>query len=268
MKRVFLFITLVSVLFSSCGGGSSNKAQLPNEANDTQAMKQVEYIEPDVYETQAGPVKITLVGHGSLMIEFDGKITHIDPYSNVADYSLLPKADMILLTHEHSDHLDTLAINEIKKEDTYFLMSKVCNEILGYGHVIENGQTVTETGVLPEIVAVPAYNIVNKRPDGGEYHPKGRGNGYVICLDHFTIYVAGDTENVPEMEELKNTIDVAFMPKNLPYTMTDDMFADAARKVNPKILYPYHFSEFDESKMGEMLKDTDIKIQVCPMSNK
>lgn len=268
MKKMFLFITVVSALLSSCGGNTSNKSQSAEEAKNTQAMEQAEYIKPDVYETEDGPVKITLVGHGSLMIEFDGKITHIDPYSKVADYSKLPKADMILLTHEHADHLDTLAIDAIKKENTYFLMSKVCNDILGYGSVIENGQTVTDSGILPEIVAVPAYNIVNKKPDGEAYHPKGRGNGYVICLHNFAIYVAGDTENIPEMEELKNTIDVAFMPKNLPYTMTDDMFVDAARKVNPKVLYPYHFSEFDEAKMGESLKDTDIKIQVRPMSNK
>lgn len=266
--KTILSILAVSVLLFSCNSGVSNKAvQQPEETDKTQTMKSEDYIKSDVYETEDGPIKVTLVGHGSLMFEFNGKITHIDPYSKVADYTKLPKADFILLTHEHSDHLDTTAINAIRKEDTYFLMSKVCNDILGYGDVIENGQQNDKTGIFPVIKAVPAYNIVNKKDNGEAYHPKGRGNGYVILLNNFTIYVAGDTENIPEMENL-GSIDVAYLPKNLPYTMTDDMFIDAARKVNPTNLYPYHFSEFDESGITEALKDTDIKILVRPMSNK
>lgn len=126
---------------------------------------QQEYIKADIYETNAGTLKVTLVGHGSLMFEYGGKIIHVDPYSQVADYSKLPKADLILLTHEHGDHLDTAAINAIKKADTHYIVSKVCNEILGYGEVMNNGGHSHWGGAL-HIDAFPAYNIVNKKPDG------------------------------------------------------------------------------------------------------
>lgn len=265
MKQI-LFLYATTILLFSCTGGALNKVQT-EMTDQIQTVNPEEYIKSDVYETEDGPVKITLVGHGSLMLEFDGKIIHVDPYSKVADYTRLPKADMILLTHEHPDHLDIDAIDAIKKEDTYFLVSKVCNEILGYGNIIENGQQNDNTGILPLIKAVPAYNIVNRKDNGEAYHPKGRGNGYVIPINNFTVYIAGDTENIPEMQDL-GSVDVAFLPKNIPYTMTDDMFIDAVRKVNPKNLYPYHFSEFDENAITEALKDTDVKILVRSMSNK
>ncbi|HCO68803.1 MAG TPA: metal-dependent hydrolase [Dysgonomonas sp.] len=266
MKKSILSFAFISLFLVSCNSTNSGKTQSEKTTDTTNVMEQKDYIQADTYDTGDGQIKITLVGHGSLMLEYKGKIIHIDPYSKVADYSRLPKADIVLLTHEHADHLDTMAINTIKKENTYFLMSQVCRDILGYGDVIKNGESNDKTGILPLIKAVPAYNIVNKKPDGEAYHPKGRGNGYVLPLDNFTIYVAGDTENIPEMDNL-GKIDVAFLPKNLPYTMSDDMFIDAVKKVKATYIYPYHFSEFDQTKIGNALQDSVTELLLRPMSN-
>jgi Predicted Zn-dependent hydrolases of the beta-lactamase fold len=209
-------------------------------------------------------LKVTLVGHGSVMFEYDNRVIHVDPYSNVADYTKLPKADLIILTHEHADHLDMKAIDAIKIPQTQFIVSAICNEKLGYGEIVGNGdKTAFET---VSIEAVPAYNIVHRHPSGAYYHPKGDGNGYVFTFGELRVYVAGDTENISEMNLLKD-IDIAFLPKNLPYTMTDEMFIDAAKTLQPTYLYPYHFSEFDEEKIGNALKNTTIQLLVRPMKN-
>ncbi|MBB4035884.1 L-ascorbate metabolism protein UlaG (beta-lactamase superfamily) [Dysgonomonas hofstadii] len=262
-KSLLLFSTIVMFSFLACGG-KAKQTEENKKVTDSLSMQQ-EYIKADIYETNAGTLKVTLVGHGSLMFEYGGKIIHVDPYSQVADYSKLPKADLILLTHEHGDHLDTAAINAIKKADTHYIVSKVCNEILGYGEVMNNGGH-SHWGAL-HIDAFPAYNIVNKKPDGEAYHPKGRGNAYIITFGDKRVYVAADTENIPEMESLKGQIDIAFMPKNLPYTMTDEMFIDAVKKVEPKVVYPYHMSEFDQGKIGKALESVNTKIEVRPMKN-
>lgn len=263
MKKTLLSIISVVFLLSACGG-KTNSNNTDNKGADSLNMAQ-EYIKSDVYETSGGKLNVTLVGHASLLFGYQGKVIYVDPYSKVADYTKLPKADLILLTHEHSDHLDTVAINAIKKADTHFIVSKVCNEILGYGDVMVNGDH-SHWGSL-HIDAVPAYNIVNKKPDGEAYHPKGRGNGYVVTFGDKRVYIAADTENIPEMDNLKGAIDIAFIPKNLPYTMTDEMFIDAAKKVSPKILYPYHMAEFDQDKIGKALEGTDIKLEIRPMKN-
>jgi len=263
-KSLLLLLSVASFSFFACGNKATT-AKAEDKSGDTLSMVKDDYIKADIYNTSNGPLKVTLVGHGSVMLEYDGKVIQVDPYSKVADYSKLPKADLIILTHEHGDHLDTIAINSIKKSDTHYIVSKVCNEILGYGNVINNGDRTTWNDIFIE--AVPAYNIVNKKPDGVAYHPKGRGNGYVFTFGDKKVYVAGDTENIPEMEKLKGEINIAFMPKNLPYTMDDDMFVDAAMKVMPKVLYPYHMSEFSQEKISKALESTDIKIEVRPMKN-
>ena len=219
----------------------------------------------DTYKTDKGNLKITVLGHASLLFQYEGKNIYIDPYSKVADFSLLPKADLILITHEHLDHLDEKAIDCVKKADTQFIASSAAAKMLGQGESIGNGGKSSFHDI--EIEAVPAYNIVHQREPGVAFHPKGIGNGYVLTFDNIKVYVAGDTENIPEMDTLKGKIDIAFLPKNLPYTMDDEMFIDAARRIQPKILYPYHMSEFDEAKIGKALKDTSIELKIRPMSN-
>lgn len=267
MKRSFLFSFLILLFsFVVCNAQTSSFDKTDRKINTLQ-MKQ-EYIKADIYESNSRfPLKVTMVGHGSVMLEcMGGTIIHVDPYSKIADYTRLPKADIILLTHEHSDHLDTTAINAIRKADTRFIVSKTCAQIIGYGYVLNNGDSCVLKNI--DFRAVPAYNIVHKRDDGQAYHPKGIGNGYVLTFDNLMVYIAGDTENIPEMDALKGRVDIAFLPKNLPYTMTDDMFVDAAKRIAPKYLYPYHFSEFDRDKLSKQLEGTGIELRVRAMSNK
>ena len=217
----------------------------------------------DTFSTSAGDLNITFIGHGTLMFSCGGKIIHIDPWSKAADYSEFPKADVILVTHEHFDHLDPKTIETIRTNETLLYISASCAENVTDGIVLDNGDTTTVDGLTIEVV--PAYNIEHKRANGSPFHPEGVGNGYVITFGDKRVYVAGDTENTPEMKALEN-IDIAFLPMNLPYTMTPEMVADAARAFKPKILYPYHFGETDTSKIVDLLKDEkDIEVRIRDM---
>jgi L-ascorbate metabolism protein UlaG (beta-lactamase superfamily) len=222
--------------------------------------------EEDVIKTETGDLKITFLGHASLAFAYQGKVLYVDPVVNPAgtrvDYSEMPKADIILVTHEHFDHLDPKAISVLRKEQTKIILTKACAEKVPGGTVMKNGDVLTVQGI--KIEAVPAYNIVQKRPDGQPFHPKGSGNGYILNLDKTRVYVAGDTENTPEMTQLKN-IDIAFLPMNLPYTMTPEMVADAAKAFQPKILYPYHYGQTDPNKLIDLLKDSKTQVRVRKM---
>ena len=220
-------------------------------------------MEEDVIPTSAGELRITFVGHGTLMFRHGGKVVHVDPVAREADYSTLPKADLILVTHEHSDHLDPKAIAALRKDSTTIVLTEKCAPKVTGGTVMKNGDVRTVADIKVE--AVPAYNIVQKRPSGDPFHPRGDGNGYVLTFGDKRVYVAGDTENTPEMKSLKD-IDVAFLPMNLPYTMTPEMVADAAKAFRPKILYPYHYGETDTTKIVQLLAaDKDIEVRIRKM---
>lgn len=220
-------------------------------------------MEEDIIKTSDGDLKITFVGHGTLMFTFGGKVIHVDPTSQEADYSKMPKADLIMVTHEHGDHLDTKAIGVIRKEDTEIVLTEICARDVKGGVVMKNGDEKTVAGL--KIEAVPAYNIINKRQGGQPFHPKGVGNGYIIAFGDKRVYVAGDTENTPEMKKLKD-IDITFLPMNLPYTMTPEMVADAAKAFRPKIVYPYHFGNTDTSQLVKLLaEEKDIEVRIRDM---
>ncbi len=217
--------------------------------------------ESDRIPTAAGDLQITFIGHGSLMFSFNNKVIHVDPVSDQADYRQLPKASLILVTHEHFDHLDAKAIEQLRTPATQLVYTAACAAKLPGGRVMKNGDSLNLLGLAIE--AVPAYNLVHMRPDGQPFHPKGVGNGYVIGFGDKRVYVAGDTENIPEMKTLK-AIDVAFLPMNLPYTMTPEMVAAAARVFKPKILYPYHTGDTDTSQLVALLRDqkeTEVRIR-------
>ena len=219
--------------------------------------------ERDVIKTEAGDLEITFIGHGSLMMKFGGKVIHVDPYSKLADYAKLPKADLIFITHEHQDHLDITALQHVTTAKTVVVLTEKCAEKVKGGIILKNGDVRKVEGITVE--AVPAYNIVHKRDNGQPFHPKGDGNGYVLTFADKRLYIAGDTENIPEMSQLKQ-IDIAFLPMNLPYTMTPEMVADAAKSFRPKVLYPYHFGETDTSRIVTLLKgDRDIEVRIRRM---
>jgi len=208
--------------------------------------------ESDFLTTSPVPIKMTFIGHGTLMFHLGETVIHIDPVGTYADYSKMPKADIIFITHEHRDHLDPDSIQKIRKPDTDIVLSEKCTKQIQGGIVMKNGDVKTVRGIKVE--AVPAYNIFYKRASGEPFHPKGVGNGYVLNMGGKRIYVAGDTENIPEMKRLKN-IDCAFLPMNVPYTMTPEMVAKAARMFRPKILYPYHYGYTNPQEIVDLLKN-------------
>ena len=220
--------------------------------------------EKDTIQTNAGDLEITFIGHGTLMLTFNEKILHVDPWSQFTDYANMPKADIILITHEHHDHLDPKAIEDVRTENTTLILTQICaNQIKG-GIIMKNGNEETIDGI--KIEAVPAYNIEHMRSPGTPYHPKGDGNGYIITFGDKRVYIAGDTENTPELKAIKN-IDVAFLPMNLPYTMTPEMVTDACKALKPKIIYPYHFGQTDTSQLEELLKDEpEIEVRIRKMA--
>ena len=227
------------------------------------AVAAAQGVEKDVVETSAGKLEITFLGHGSLFFGHGGRVIHVDPFGRVADYSRLPKADLVLITHAHGDHLDGAALAAIRTPQTVVVAAPDCEGKLEGATILKNGEQRTLAGVA--VTAVPAYNLVNKRPDGAPFHPQGGGNGYVIGFGDTRVYVAGDTENVPEMKALTG-IAVAFLPMNLPFTMTPEMVADAARGFRPRILYPYHFGETDPQRLVELLKgEKGIEVRVRSM---
>jgi L-ascorbate metabolism protein UlaG (beta-lactamase superfamily) len=253
-------ILTVTVIGAAESPSTENGNESKKEAKEAEKEKR---FEEDTIKTDSGDLKITFIGHGTLMFDYLDKIIHIDPWTRLADYSKMPKADLILLTHEHRDHLDTEAISTIRQEHTKLVLTEACTQKVTGGIVMKNGDVQTIDGL--RIEAVPAYNIVHKRSNGQPFHPKGRGNGYVLTFSNKKVYVAGDTENIPEMKELKK-IDIAFLPMNVPYTMTPEMVADAAKAFEPKILYPYHYGQTDPNELVELLKDSDnIEVRIRKM---
>ena len=217
----------------------------------------------DTFKTKHNhEVKITFIKHGSLQIAYDNFLIQVDPVSMFADYSTFPKADVILITHEHEDHLDPKAIEALTKENTVPVMNESSAKKSGNtkAKIMKNGDKME----LPNQIileAVPAYNTT---PGREQFHPRSRDNGYILTIDGLRIYIAGDTEDIPEMKNLKN-IDVAFLPVNQPYTMTVAQAVNAAKMFSPKVLYPYHFGNTDVKPLKELLKDSSIEVRLREM---
>jgi L-ascorbate metabolism protein UlaG (beta-lactamase superfamily) len=173
------------------------------------------------------------------------------------DYTSIPQADLIFVTHEHGDHYDKDAIKQLTQVGTRFITNARCAEMQGYGLVMKNGDKEDlDSGIKVE--AVPAYNITEGRT---QFHPKGRDNGYILTLDGLRIYIAGDTEDIPEMAGIQD-IDIAFLPCNQPYTMTPEQLIKAARVIKPKVLFPYHYGQTDVSTLPASLKEDGIDVRI------
>lgn len=238
-----------------------NLAVILNLINTTMNLQARSQERPSVdkVSTSSGIVELHFIGHGSLMFKLDDKILYIDPVKSSGNYDNLPGADVILVTHEHFDHLDIDLINSLKRNGTLIFCNGAASAKVPGSVSMKAGDIRTAGNITIE--AVPAYNIVNVRAPGQPYHPKGSGVGYIIGFGGKRIYVAGDTENTPEMKALTN-IDIAFLPMNLPYTMTPAMVADAAKAFKPKILYPYHFGDTNTDEIVRLLRDTGIEVRI------
>jgi L-ascorbate metabolism protein UlaG (beta-lactamase superfamily) len=225
-------------------------------------------IETDSFQTKNGEtVTVHFIQHASLYFIYEGITIYADPvnYEGV-DYKKFPKADVILITHDHYDHLDKNAIADISKPSTQIYCNKTVQEALETGFVLKNSELITYKNVKSghhfyiDIEAVPAYNTTEGRD---KFHPKGRDNGYIITLRGTRIYIPGDCEDMPEMAEFKD-IDVAFLPINQPYTMTVEQAINAAKTIKPKILYPIHYSDTDLKGLS-VLKEEGIEVRVFKM---
>ena len=197
-----------------------------------------------------GDLRVEVLGHASVRFGIDGKTIYADPYSEVHDFTGDAPADLILITHNHYDHYDEKAFSEIETPDTTFVVSENVGPVDDRYVVLENDQFCNWEGI--QIMAVESYNVNRRNPSGELFHPRGVGNGYILDFDGFKVYLAGDTEPIPEMQELPK-IDLAFLPKNLPYTMTDEEFVKAANRIKPKQLYAYHYFEIDVPKLKKEL---------------
>lgn len=225
----------------------------------TTACGQKNY-EVDEFTTKNGKtVKFHALMHACIRIEFDGKEIQIDPVQKLGnrtvDYTAMPKADYIFVTHEHGDHYDANAIKQLSADKTQLVMNKRCADMYGTGRVMVNGDKLQLADVSVE--AVPAYNITEGHT---QFHPKGRDNGYILTIDGLRIYIAGDTEDIPEMSQIKD-IDIAFLPCNQPFTMTPEQLVKAAKVIKPKVLFPYHYGETDLSTIPSQLKGIDVRIR-------
>ena len=209
--------------------------------------------------TTNGDVVIRPLYHATFVLNWNGKFIYNDP-DTPASYAGLPRGDLVLISHEHGDHFDANALNTVTKTNTIIIAPQVVYNAMTAGHkaltiVLTNGASTNVLGLTVE--AVPAYNFPTNQTVN---HVKGVGNGYVVTIGGKRFYMAGDTQDVPEMRALQN-IEVAFICMNLPFTMTVDAAASAVRQFQPRVVYPYHFSSSDVARFKQLV-GTDLGIEV------
>ena len=209
---------------------------------------------PEEFATSAGPLEITPIQHASLILKAGGKVMYVDPAQG--SYDGLPQADYILITDIHGDHMAPNIVDKLRKPATVILAPPAVAEKVTGCTVISNGESKT-VGAF-EVEAIPMYNLT---PERQQYHPKGRGNGYVLTYGGKRIYFSGDTEGIPEMKALRN-IDVAFVCMNLPFTMTPQQAAEAVRAFHPAVVYPYHYRGQDVNLFAKALAGTGIDVRL------
>jgi L-ascorbate metabolism protein UlaG (beta-lactamase superfamily) len=215
-------------------------------------------VDTQTFSTSAGPVKITPLNHASTLIEAGGKTIYLDPAKS-AKFEGHPKADLILITDIHPDHMDPASIAAVSQAGTEILAAPAVTATVKKANPIANGETKTWQGW--SIEAIPAYNLTRGPAAGKLFHDKGRGNGYVLTYGGVRFYFSGDTEGVPEMRALKN-IDVAFVCMNLPYTMPPEEAAEAVRAFHPRVVIPYHYRGSDLTVFQKGLEGSGIEVRL------
>ena len=245
MKKFFTCILAALGLTTACG-----------------QVQQADTYEVDEFKTKSGKtLKFHALVHASIRVEYDGREIEIDPVTKLGnrtiDYTAMPKADYIFVTHEHGDHFDNQAIKLLSGDGTRLITNKRCADMLGSGEIMANGDKMQIANDF-KVEAVPAYNTTEGRT---QFHPKGRDNGFILTIDGMRIYIAGDTEDIPEMSGIKD-IDIAFLPCNQPYTMTTEQLVKAAKTIKPKVLFPYHYGQTDVSNLPSQLKSDGIDVRI------
>lgn len=275
---------------------TARTTQTPQVAPDESNVATIPHVPTDVVETRNGKeLKIRFFGHASIAFEYEGRQIYVDPVSEYADYGSLPKADAVFVTHSHGDHLDPVAIAALSTPRTMV----VCNAYSERSITGEVGKimpvnpgdefvlslpvslsgsagsaadatpassaadaTRTEIGVE----VVPAYNI---SPEQLNFHPREQDLcGYILTIGGIYIYIAGDSEDTPEMLALRD-IDIAFLPVNQPYTMKEEQAARAVRAIRPAIFYPYHYGGTDHTtdleKLARLIDGTGVEMRIRPL---
>jgi L-ascorbate metabolism protein UlaG (beta-lactamase superfamily) len=220
----------------------------------------------DTERTSRGDLRITPLNHASFLMEWNGKTIFVDPVSQAVDAGL-PKADLILITHVHGDHLDLKSINALKREgdQTIILAPEAVVKTVTEAKILSIGESkgVMLGSANVQIEAIAAYNLTRGPAPGQFYHPKGMGNGYILTLGGKRVYISGDTECIPEMKALKN-IDIAFLCMNLPYTMVPQEAAECVKAFRPRIVYPYHYRGQDPQLFADelaSLKEVEVRLR-------
>jgi Predicted Zn-dependent hydrolases of the beta-lactamase fold len=215
----------------------------------------------DRYPTDGGEIVVYPIAHASIVLEVPGMVIYVDPVGEADAYEGLPPPDLVLITHEHGDHFSPDTLDVTVSAQSQFITNpsvyeKLSEDYRARATAMKNGDT-TEVGDV-QIEAIPAYNMTEDRL---QYHPKGRDNGYVLTIDGRRVYIAGDTEDTPEMRALRN-IDVAFIPMNLPYTMDIDQAASAVIEFKPANVYPYHYRGSDVEAFAAKVREGAPEVNV------
>jgi L-ascorbate metabolism protein UlaG (beta-lactamase superfamily) len=216
----------------------------------------------DEFTTKSGKkVTFTCIKHASIEINYNGTEIQIDPVGfgvqPTTDYNQFPKANIILITHEHKDYFDREAITCVRTPATSIYSNTAVYNMFRNSIPLKNGDSIVYAPDI-KIEAVPAYNYTEGHT---QFHPKGRDNGYILTLDGLRIYIAGDTEDIPEMTNIKD-IDIAFLACNPPYTMTVDQLVNAAKIIKPKVLFPYHYSQTPITQVIMKLAGSGIVVRI------
>ena len=238
---VYILIAIIT-----CGSGMA-------QAEDTPSTQ----YQSDIFATSSGDLEITFIGHGTLMFHHNGLVVHLDPWSEVGDYTVLPAADVVLLTHDHSDHLDPDALALVRRDDTVVVCPPKCAEALQDPVVMDVGDTREVRGITVE--AVSAYNM--PRENRHVVHPVGEEIGFILTFGGIRVYIAGETDVIPEMHGITD-IDIMFIAMDSKYNITPREAAEAVRIVAPRVLYPYHFIDSDLSVLDDLIEpETEVRIR-------
>ena len=221
--------------------------------------------DPDVFKSNKGDIVIQPILHGTLVIQHNDKVIYVDPYGEGKAFNNIAKPDLILITDIHGDHLNEKTLESIDTEGVKIIAPKAVADKISEKYkkqifILENNAKTEEFGL--KIEAIPMYNL----PEAADAkHVKGRGNGYLIKIGNKTLYISGDTADIPEMRALKN-IDIAFVCMNLPYTMNINQAASAVLEFKPKVVYPYHYrgnpDMSDTEAFKKLVNEKDAKIDV------